>query len=64
MVYHATPRCADVGRRGLNARESALLDEEKRESEGVGKVYVTRTRERARGSEWKNEVENCERRRR
>ena len=22
MVYHATPRCADVGRRGLNARES------------------------------------------
>lgn len=22
MVYHATPRCADVGRRGLNARKS------------------------------------------
>lgn len=22
MVYHATPRCADVGRRGLNVRES------------------------------------------
>lgn len=21
MVYHATPRCANVGRRGLNARE-------------------------------------------
>lgn len=43
------PRCADVGRRGLNASESAkqsaLLDEEKRESWRRGqKVYVTRTR--------------------
>lgn len=27
MVYHATPRCADVGRRGLNASENARRGE-------------------------------------
>lgn len=39
MVYHAIPRCADVGRRGLNASESAKRsagDEENGTVEGVG----------------------------
>lgn len=39
-----------------SAKQSALLDEEKRESRRRGqKVYVTRTRARARGSERRNE---------
>lgn len=49
MVYHATPMrgCGPprVERESESAKQSALVDEEKRESWRRGqKVYVTRTR--------------------
>ena len=54
MVYHATPRCANVGRSGMNENDGERKGKGKRKGTGTGTGTGTEFgKDRGREREWK-----------